>query len=332
MENLILNKKIDLSWGESIAVRQAFVETISTPIIFDIKSLNDLGYPAHAGDPTLVELTKKIIKRQIGNNYKHVLITNGATGGVTIALRAYKTMGFEECWIDKPPHFRFYPGMIEAAGLHRGEGPLNGFSRVYLVDSLSNPLGKFSQMKKDLYNSPIIWDSVYYGKVYSPGNHPQPAHDVLVGGYGKLTGLNGLRTGWIATNDSLLYERIKELVTVEYCGISVPSTKIILDTVGKFKIVDWEYFESRANFKLDSNREEWSKLEKYFCNQPVSPFGMFFYSLIDKHCKKLLEKSNIIWSPGSHLGTTDDFGRFNLGQSCDLIKKAVKEVLKNDKR
>lgn len=323
---------IDLSWGESVCVRQAFLETLNSPVVFDLKTLESMGYPDHSGDPALVELTKKVIKRQTGNDYDYVIICNGATGGAILTLRAYQMIGFEFCITAPPPYFRLYPGMIKSAGLIQSDELVEGFSKVYLVDSLSNPLGKFSQMKKDLRNSPIIWDSVYYGNVYSPGNHPQPEHDVLVGGYGKLTGLNGLRTGWIATNDHLFYERMKQLVSVEYCGMSVPSTKVILETVGKFTKRHWELFEKSANNKLDLNREEWSKLEKYFGDVPVGPFGMFYYAPIDKHCETLLTKSNIVWSSGSELGTSDDFGRFNLGQDCSLVRKAVKEVLKNDKR
>lgn len=327
-------KKIDLSWGESVVVRHAFRETLGgAQLMFDSDSIDNMGYPPHEGDPDLIELTKYIIKRNINREYKYVLITNGATGGVTVALRTYKLLGRKQCLTDDPPYFRLYPDMIRCSGLnhlHRSDGLITN-NQVYLVDSPSNPLGKFTQQKRDLYRNSIIWDTVYFNKVYSPGNYPQPEHDVLVGSYSKLLGLNGLRIGWIATNDSLLYEALKITVTAEYCGISSPSTKIILETAGKFSNWHWDSFETNANFRLDWNRMQWSRLEKYFGNKSVLPVGMFYYAPIDKACKKLLEKSNINWSPGSHLGTTDDFGRFNMGQDSKLIQRAVKEVLKNDK-
>jgi len=190
-------------------------------------------------------------------------------------------------------------------------------------------------MKRNKYNSPIIWDMVYYGNVYAPHKltrHPQPQHDILVGSYSKLTGLNGLRVGWIACNDENSYLEMKKLVTSEYCGISAASTKIIKETAGKFNEHHWNFFEWLAQSRLDCNRGEFSKLEKFFGGQPVGPYGMFYYAPTDKACRKLLEKSGVIWSPGSHLGTTDDFGRFNIGQDIELVKKAVATVLKNDKR
>jgi aspartate/methionine/tyrosine aminotransferase len=335
-----MNKKIDLSWGDSVSVRQAFLETAGNkPIIFSPETLGNMGYPDHFGDPALVELTRKIIKRQVGNDYKYIVITNGATGGVTIALRAFKMRGAYQCWTADPPYFRLYPDMIESAGLvqvrageDKDEIPYNP---VYLIDMPSNPLGILHEAPYRLTPGPVVLDTVYLNRVYCNesliATVKKPKHDVLVGSYSKFTGLNGLRVGWIATNDGLLYERLRTLVESEYCGISAASTKIIMETAGKFTVGDWYKFEYNATLKLDNNRGEWSKLERYFGGTYPLPYGMFMYCPLDKQAKKLLNKSNIIWSTGSSLGTTDDFGRFNLGQDNDLVNKAVKEILKNDK-
>lgn len=330
-----MKAEFNLGWGESVAVRQAFIETLSgAPLMFDMDSLENMGYPAHDGDPDLIKLTKRVIKRNIGRDYEYVLITNGATGGVTVALRTYALLGYKQCWTEKPPYFRFYPDMINQAGLKHcrmGKDVELIDNAVHLVDSPSNPLGRFTERKR-LMNYPIVWDTVYFNKVYSPGNYPQPDHNVLVGSYSKLLGLNGLRVGWIATNDSLLYESLKSVVAAEYCGISVPSAKIIMKTAGKFGEKQWESFERQANFWLDWNRTEFGKLERFFGYTPVLPVGMFYYAPIDKQCRTLLEKSGVIWSPGSQLGATDDFGRFNVGQDPKVIQAAVKTILKNDKR
>jgi|ERR1700687_2170443 len=326
-------KTYDLGWGESVAVRQAFLKVSNANVNFDFNALSNLGYPKHEGEPELIELTRQIIKRQTGNHYNHILITNGATGGVTIALRSFcQSRGIKECVTRKPPYFRLYPHMIRSAGMYQTYEEAYGIDRVFLVDSLSNPLGTFSEMKKDSVKSPIIWDSVYYGNVYAPGNHPQPDHDVLVGSYSKLTGLNGLRIGWIACNDPSGYEKMKNLVTAEYCGISATSTKIVMETVGKLSSKQWEEFEYKAQLNLDYNREEFSKLEKFFGDTPVGKYGMFYYAPIDGACLKLLIDSGIVWSPGSHLGDTNDFARFNIGQDVKLIKEAVATILKNDRR
>jgi aspartate/methionine/tyrosine aminotransferase len=225
--------------------------------------------------------------------------------------------------------------MIKAAGLYHAHDSVIDFATrreaVNLVDSLSNPLGEFSNMQKNIYDAPIIWDAVYYGNVYASGNHPKPQHHVMVGSYSKLTGLNGLRVGWIACYEISGYNIMKQLVAAEYCGISVASTKIIMDTVGTFTTDHWELFEQNAQNKLDYNRGEFSKLERFFGGIPVNKYGMFYYAPMDATCKKLFEKSGVIWSPGSQLGASDDFGRFNVGQDIQLVRKAVATVLKNDK-
>lgn len=339
-------KKYDLGWGESVAVRREFLATVNRPlgVNFSNEDLTNLSYPDHFGEPALVELTRSIIQRQTGNDYKYILITNGATGGVTIALRGLKSFvgpssSEQICITRKPPYFRLYPSMISAAGLKHAESDLDsgnlGEARIHgiiLIDSLSNPTCQFSswQKKIDGYD-PVIWDAVYYGNVYAPGKHPQPEHDVMIGSYSKLTGLNGLRIGWIASNDKRIYENMKVLVEAEYCGISAASTRIVMETAGKFDDRDWRFFETMASASLDVNREWWSKLEKFFGGQAVNPYGMFYYAPMDKSCKKLFEKSGIIWSPGSHLGTDDNFGRFNIGQGREVVLEAVKTILKNDK-
>ncbi|MCF1526692.1 hypothetical protein, partial [Escherichia coli] len=62
------------------------------------------------------------------------------------------------------------------------------------------------------------------------------------------------------------------------------------------------------------------------------PNGMFFWGYADEKCQDLLAKSGVVWTPGERLGATNDHVRINLGQSCTSIQKAVKEILKNDRK
>lgn len=322
--------KYDLGWGNSIAVRQAFLDTYKGEmIVFSNYSLSKFDYPDHHGDPELVEITRKVIKDQVGEEYKHVFLTNGATGGVVISLRAFADRYYETCHTRNAPHYVRYPGMIRAAGLSHCNEEYWQFanSSVVLLDIPSNPLG-LTESIEIAVNTPVVLDGVYLNRVYTLGNIKAPRHDILVGSYSKLIGINGLRVGWIALNDDLLAERIKELITSEYCGIDMAGTDILKKILSNF---DWLSFESKARLKLDYNREEWSKLEKFFDNRPVPEIGMFYYSPVDEKCKELLNKASIHYTDGSVMGTDSSFGRFNLGQDCDLIRKAVKSILEHDK-
>ena len=333
VENSTLNKTIDLGWGNAVCIRSAFLESLDSKTIFFSLNNANLSYTAHDGDVELIKITRSVIERQVGPTYRHILLVNGATGGCTIAMRAYAQQGYKDLVTKDPPYFPIYPAMIESAGLkHVLMCETRDWNNpVILWDSPSNPYGYIDESFNPKH-IPVIWDAVYHNKVYTYGNYKPLTCDVLVGSYSKLLGLNGIRTGWIATNDDLLYLRLKSLVEAEYCGLSSASNVVLMQVLKEYPNRKyWESFENTARKYLDANREEWSKLEKYFGGQNVPKNGMFYYGPTDEACKKLLTNSGIIWTSGSRLGTNDNFGRFNVGQDCKLIREAVKTILKVDK-
>lgn len=327
---------IDLGWGNSVAVRDAFIETYNKSIIaFGPAALSGFNYPKHEGDPELIKITRDVIKQQIDKEYKHVFIVNGATGGCLISMRAYAQMGYDTCITREAPYYVRYPSMIRASGLeHRTDMFAHSFGQsVVLLDLPSNPLGLMDDIEKiDHINAqtpPVILDGVYLNKAYMPPLLVKTVpHDVYVGSYSKLLGINGIRLGWIATDNDLLAERIKELLTSEYCGLSTASQEILKATLPD---LNWNLFEAKARINMNNNRGEWCKLEKFFGDTPVTDIGMFYYAPVDKKCKELLEKTGIGYTKGSAMGTDDSFGRFNLGQDRNSIEQAVKAILKADK-
>lgn len=322
--------KYDLTWGESVCVRQAFMDNVQgAPTVFNAQHLMDFGYPKHEGDQRLVSLTADVIKRQTKHSYRHVFLTNGATGAVSVALRAYALQDYEYALTAKAPYFSLYPVMIESAGLiHTSQEPgvLEAF--VSLIDSPSNPMGTVGFVKSLRNKNPVIWDAVYHNNVYTNGKLGTIPHDVVCGSFSKLTGLNGIRVGWVATDDDYLAARLGDIVTASYCGLSHASTEILLNTLNGF---DWEQFETNARFRLDLNRTEWSKLTRFFSGTPVAQTGMFYYTEIDNAAKHLMAKAGVLFQSGAKMGTSDDFARFNLGQDNYLITDAVKAILKADR-
>ena len=328
-----ISTRYDLGWGHSVCVRQAFLSAHGgSPLILSEDDLIKYNYPEHEGDKEVIALTRQIIRRQLGLEYKHIVLTNGATGGVMISLRAFSQLGYEACETRVPPFYIRYPGMIKASGLKQTHQrttlnePRYPGEKVYLLDLPSNPIG-YTDDPFVQVDGPLVLDGVYYNNVYTKGYIKPVPHDVFVGSYSKLLGLNGIRIGWIATDDDLLYDQLKELVTSEYCGLSMSDSILLKHLLRGF---DWDVFEALARTHLNRNREEWSRLERYFEGRPVSDVGMFYYAKMDSSCKALMEKAGIKWTPGSLMGTDDSYGRFNLGQDCNLTKKVVKEVLKKD--
>jgi aspartate/methionine/tyrosine aminotransferase len=330
--------KYDLTWGEAVAIRKAFLGVnFGESVNFGREELMAMDYTPFSGDEKLIEETAKIIKRQTGMTYDHIFLTNGAAGGCTIAMRAYAKTGTVGVITNPPPYFSIYPTMISAAGLRHvtTQRSYNGSKpHVTLLDSPSNPTGQITDPPHWAMAEDVIWDSVYHTAAYCSLILPAPEHDVVVGSYSKLTGLNGLRLGWIATDNDYLAGIIEKLVAAEYCGLSRPSKvilKYILDLYNEDPDRNWGMFEQCARKYLNNNRTEWSKLEKFFHGTAVPANGMFYYAHMDAACKRLMEKAGVGYQLGSKCGTDDGFGRFNIGQDCDLVREAVKSVLKADK-
>ena len=318
----------NLAWGHSVAVREAFVKYCKTTTIITPQSLMKYDYPAHEGEKALISLTADVILNTLGLTYKHIFITSGATGGCVISLRAFKQLGYTHCFTRQPPFYVRYPKMIEASGLEHTLNPLKNHSgTVAMIDLPSNPLGVMTT--PSFIGLPVILDAVYLNQVYmNPIQVKHIPHDVLIGSYSKLLGINGIRLGYMATNDDQLAAKMSELVTSEYCGLSMPSQDLLIDILPTF---DWHQFYPYARYKLDLNREQFQRIEKFFQDTPVNPIGMFYYAPTDQKCKDILVRAGVQYVPGSSMGTTDAFGRFNLAQDNKLVEEAVRAILKADR-
>lgn len=337
VENLTFNKKLDLAWGHSICVRKAFVESIHPFLVyFNSYDVLKMDYTDHSGDLELIDMTRDIVERQVGIKYKHIFLTNGATGGLSIVLTSLKLLGNKEVVTNFAPFFRMYPDIIENCGLKHSQS--NDFKlcepSLVLLDNPANPTGRLylgdPTVSNELLNPhKVIFDSVYYSKTYLPKiGAIVPKHDINVGSYSKMTGVNGIRIGYVALNDDILATAIESVVAATYCGLSHPQY-----TVTKYlvKNVDWDMFELKSKSNLDNNRSEWSKLEKYFGDHKVNDCGMFYWAPADKSCKDLLDRAGVTYFLGSKLYHNDDFVRINIGQDMEVVRDAVKAIIAEDK-
>jgi aspartate/methionine/tyrosine aminotransferase len=319
-------------FGDTFGIRQSFMRHSNFLNLHQF-DWNNCGYPAHEGNPKLVELVQKLIINLTGQNYQYIIITNGATHALNAFLFAAKTSNTVKVNIPER-YFGFYPGIIKNAGLThvKTDDLVPNYNELSIIDSPSNPEGLIRDVS--LGGGRSVWDAAYYTPTYCGNNKnimPKVniVHEAMVGSFSKLTGLCGLRLGWLAINyDPIIYQKAHDYVTYSLCGANWASQEIAIHILDKVDLNAF-YVDSRA--VLDFNKEELSKLNIIFGNQKIPKYGMFALWEIDSKLKKLLNKANVETTDGSFCGDDRESVRINLGHTNEATKMMVKAVLAADK-
>ncbi len=325
-----MKQEISLQWGDPYIVRQALTETLGVCYPIFAPQYRDMAYPPHTGSPKLIELLKEQVKRQSGHKPKHLIVTCGATGAINAALYALKTQKTDWVVANKR-HFPLYPAFISMADMimidkNKKDELINKFNGcvetnfISLIDSPSNPEGWVNP-----FEHADIWDGAYATKTYSKGGHTPKKFRVFCGSLSKTLGLAGLRLGWVSTDEDLLIHSLERYVTAQTAGPSTVSMSIAEEVLG---ILDQDKFETRAAGYLDQNREEMQKVLTKFGQGEIPVRGMFALLGLGKAEKKALERAKIKYLPGNMWGETDDWARLSLGQTREIIRAAVKAILK----
>jgi aspartate/methionine/tyrosine aminotransferase len=321
----------NFGFGDSVAVNAALFD------VFGYKSftLDDFhpNYPPVEGDARLTELTSLLIKRMTGKQYRHVLLTHGATGAINTLMR---TMGERGGGVYHDElHFLYYPQMVRRLGMLPVERA--DFFRyeqvIHLTASPSNPTGDIHSFG---HSERTIWDGVYHNDVYTDLFIAPPLHKAMVGSYSKYLGLNGARVGWIATDDKALYEKCVHDALFETLGVSTLGTALVTQilTEGEkdepgIALDKLTWFEMTARGYLNDNRTELQRLE-YLFNRQVPTRGMFYFSEADDAARELLAKAGVKYIDGQRCGGSKGSVRLTLGQDRDLTRAMVRAVLKED--
>ena len=309
--------ELDMAWGNPYFLLKILEDEYRVSLLST--NVGNMSYAPDAGFPELIQLTRDVIKTTIGSIYKFIIITNGATHAINTLLRVYrdndkKTVGTQEYG------YPFYGDMIKRAGLKR-VNHLNRPSDFLLIDSPSNPLGHqifIGNPERD------IWDAVYHNNIYTDDLETKPKHLAMVGSYSKLLGLTGARIGFVATNDVYLAMQVENYALKDNATVSVPSQRLIIDIL---KDIDLESFMFLGRASLNDNRGQLQKIEYLFDGQAVQSVGMFYCAHADEKTLQILKKCGI-----KYIDLGDNFTRLSMGQTREITKKAVKTILKEDRR
>jgi aspartate/methionine/tyrosine aminotransferase len=213
----------------------------------------------------------------------------------------------------------------QKTGLYRDhESELKQKNTLAIVDSPSNPTGDLL-LYTDSYNN-IIWDSVYHNPVFINTIAVKPDHRVNCGSYSKCFGITGARIGWIATNSEEDYLLFKEENMYETCSVSYFSQNFVLDLMEN---TDIDAFMKASRYRVNKNREMFDRICYLFDGQSVPENGMFYAVWASPYTAKLLDKLNVKTVEMDSSGN-DKFLRFNLAQTNDLTKKAIRYIIKED--
>jgi len=340
MEKSDTNKIHDFSWGDTSGIREIMLKH-SGHIFYSTRAMpwSLFGYPEHEGVMELRNLTKALIKNLTGREYRYIIITNGALQSLNAYVNS-KVNSNTEILYTNNMYFAFYPNIAANMRLkHIGDikKALNpGKQNIGIIDSPSNPMGDMfdgnSQVKEN-----VVWDAAYFSPTYCGMKVNEkklkcmpiiPDHDAMAGSFNKLTGINGLRIGWLATNSNIIFNRTLKYIESDTCGVSYPSQWAILQIL---KYVDLNAFFIESKDMLDVNRNEISRLDHLFSGQPIPDTGMFALFEVDQALKDLLAKANVKTMEGSLCGDTRNSVRFNLAKSIRDTKAMVDAVIRADK-
>jgi aspartate/methionine/tyrosine aminotransferase len=319
------NIKWDMGWGNPYFL----IDILSSLYVGGVHpSVHDMTYGPYEGNEKLIEQTHEVILKTTGQKYKHILITNGASGAINLILRRFKAKGGERVYTTQYG-YPSYDSFIERAGLERVRDlslcpiqiAINDNANIRLIDSPENPMGT----QYVIGNSGVdIWDGVYNSPIYTKWMRMIPGHRFMVGSYSKLLGVAGARIGFIATNDPLAYEDLKIECKAEYTGVSKPSQSMISDILHS---IDLEDFMNLGNRSLCCNREEFAKIEYLFDGQAVNEVGMFYCVKADPKAVKTLDKVGI-----GYVRLDDETIRLSMGQTRFVVTNAIKDILKEDRK
>jgi aspartate/methionine/tyrosine aminotransferase len=327
------NPDLNFGWGDTDGIREIILNLYSDNkkgSEYSIINI-DQGYPPHEGDPKLIEEVKKLIKNLTNKEYAHVIITNGATNGLYATFSAISP---SEVFINDR-FFSFYPGIAKqfSKKVHFLNLKESSFAHeensIVVIDNPSNPRGEIITNVNSLSENKlnIIWDAAYWSPTYVPDLYQKSIvqHDFMVGSLSKLTGINGIRLGWVATDNTEVYKKIADYVTHSLCGVSALSQDLAYSIL---KHVNMEKFYAQSSQLIQDNKNEISRLSTLFDNQSVPEMGMFVYWKVDPKLLEKIKDMGVVFTSGVAIGGTEDEVRINLGRKKHLTKNLVDLLLK----
>ena len=330
-------KKLDFGFGNPYTLNEVFSRAYNPSLSLSMNMTN-LPYAPDIGREELVKIAKNHVNNLIGKDagYHYVMITHGATSALNTVLRHIKKTG-ESGITTLDFGYPFYNTMISKAGLVResidhtksdaqiNNAILTSVNKWALIDSPHNPSGRVYNIS--VLSKGIIWDATYHTPTYLKDkdlSHKPYMPSIIVGSFGKMLGITGIRLGFLATNNPFLFEKLLEDNLMENATASHLGQLMVEDV---YRQIDINTLMLVGRDALNRNRAELAKLE-VLTGSPVSENGMFYLFRADQKMVNIFNESEIVFTQFKVDG--DLYIRLNGAQTLENTQEMVVRVLKRD--
>lgn len=325
--------KHDLGIGEPRFLTH--VENFLSDYRYDKTTIKNRGYPAHTGEPELVEALS-----HFPGKYK--VICNGAKQALHAALDSVRT-NETDCVLTRAPYWNYLPRICRrlSPGLFVIAPGESRWSAVTLNTTPNNPDGSISEKECD------VWDAAYAHSVYGfDSDKTNIKHKVSVWSASKLFGLSYARIGWLATDSAEIADSATKYVEETTSGVSRLSQQLLLGVLKQYQCQrhEWEidtlYRDARGIleknaktlFDVMSNHIRIGNiLENGQLKTFSMPNGMFAWVKADdaERFQRALNRAEIKTIPGIKFGMTEGgWHRISLGCRQDQMEEAMEDFTK----
>lgn len=334
-----MSEVLDLSWGHTPIIGQRYLEVFHSSGRIEVDGYVTTNYPPIGGSPELLSAFQRFIKKHVGIDLGtyYGVVTNGASQALNILAYVLRSRGVKEVFYPAGHYYSKVPVIFEAQGMLVNPGcvyPQQPNVRQAIVNEVpSNPLSdKTIFARKGIF---CAIDLAYFTPTYltqsaiclvaSKVNRLKP--DCLIFSYGKMSGMNNFRVGFVFLANESDYQKALDFLAVTTLGVSWPAQ---LTVASDLKKQGWDNFFAQTSIDLAQNRlilkeALLSVRDKYDLKLVGEEDGMF----LTVHGKGLLEdfeQAGIHVMSGDKFGLTAEYVRFSLAQAAQIVRRAAEVI------
>lgn len=325
-DHALMNRDQDqgynLAVGEPVFLQKLVARRNIQLTAFEVRS--SFPYPSPQGDPLLLA--------QLGQMYpgKHVIITQGAKGGVYALMRVFKEMHkrLESVHHTPTPYWPTHKTLAHLTGFDWLAYPTPMADSLTILTSPNNPNGQLAGLA-----TADIWDAAYASPIYG-WNLVVPFNVASVFSAAKLYGLSGYRVGWVVTGNAIIAEKLKLFIEATSSGVSRIAQRSLACLLRY-----WENTpEDRLEFEIDARAELLSTARLYNVavdgafdkveGCPETGLGMYAWiRLRDRErFDRALKNAGARVLGGEFCGASQDWVRMTCGLGYEKTKEGLRAV------